>query len=734
MSWLRRNEVWIYIICAYLISVALRLIYIYQVGGNPSYYWNGELMLNTNDGYFWASGVKNLFDHSLEHNYRVPGLEYGVVAFTYLIAKILPFSLDTITFYMPIFISSLIVIPIVLIMKLYDRAFLGFLAGILAAIAWSFYNRTMAGYYDSDFFAIVFPVFILYFFIKFLRQRDFTTLLVALLLNSLYFYAYDASKSVIYAMGIGFILYATLFLRKEEHFFDYIFLVSLSMLDIHWALRILLVLAAWFVVTRGVIKEKRVSIALAVLAFIAFLFFGQVFHIIWTKIYAYIHTGVDESVGLKFYEVHQTISEANAIPFTIFADRISGSVIGFFVALIGYIYLAWRKREFLLFLPLIAIGFFAYKGGLRFTVYAIPALAMGAVYLFWEIAKLFDPKNRKLHFTLTTVAAALLIAPNIYHILDYNRHIQPVFLKSEVKDLDRLKKIASNKDYTLTWWDYGYPIWYYSETNTLIDGGKHQNDNYIISKIMQSDSPLLMANFSRLAVEKYVAAIKSYKNYKEHDEEEKYIPKEFKLYNKDEVYHAVGDGNGAIVDALFEGGAKELKDPQELLERLKSSDYQPPKKSRDIYIYMPNKMTRIFATVMVFGNIDLLTGDRLRDSIYYSSYVRRVKKDGKIELSNGLVFDQKKGLLYFGQRSFEVKNFFVTQNLKNGDIKVLPKIYHKEGGFVVIYMKSYRKLLVMDSDTFRANYIQMGILGNYDKDLFELVVKSPYGRIYKIKR
>ena len=243
-----------------------------------------------------------------------------------------------------------------------------------------------------------------------------------------------------------------------------------------------------------------------------------------------------------------------------------------------------------------------------------------------------------------------------------------------------------------------------------------------------------MANLSRLAVEKYVAAVKSYKNYKEHDEEERYIPEEFKLFSKGEAYHAVGKGNGAIVEALFEGGAKELKDPQELLERLKSSDYQPPKKSRDIYIYMPNKMTRIFATVMVFGNIDLLTGDRLRDSIYYSSYVRRVKKDGKIELSNGLVFDQKKGLLYFGQRSFEVKNFLVTQNLKNGDIKVIPKIYHQEGGFVVIYMKSYRKLLVMDSDTFRANYIQMGILGNYDKDLFELVVKSPYGRIYKIKR
>ena len=733
MSWFKKNEVLLYIIFAYLLSVAFRLIYVYQVGGNPSYYWNGELMLNTNDGYFWASGAKNLFDHSLAYNYRVPGLEYGVVAFTYLLAKILPFSLETITFYLPVFISSFIVVPIVLLMKLYDKPFLGFLAAVLAAITWSFYNRTMAGYYDSDFFAIVFPVFILYFLIKAIRERNFVSFLVVLLLNSLYFYAYDASKSVIYAMGIGFILYAAIFLRKEERFLDYIFLISLSMLDIHWALRLLLVIGGWLIVYKGVIKDKKVAIILAVIAFVAFLFFGNVFHIIWGKIYAYIHTGVDESAGLKFFEVHQTISEAGKIPFAIFADRISGSVIGFFIALVGYALLAWRKREMLLFLPLIAIGFFAYKGGLRFTVYAIPALAMGAVYLFWEVAKFIDAKNRKVQYTVTLVAWLAILYPNIEHIWDYNKHIGPVFTKGEVKDLDNLKKIASNKDYTLTWWDYGYPIWYYSDTNTLIDGGKHQNDNYIISKILQSDSPLLMANLSRLAVERYVEAVKSYKNYLSHGKDEKYIPKKFLLYSKGEPYHAVESGSGAVAEALFEGGAKELRDPQALLEQLSSSKYQPPKKSREVYIYMPYKMVSIFSTVMLFGNLDLLTGDRLRDALYYSAYVQSAK-NGKVRLSNGLVFDQQKGVIYFGRREFKVKNFIVTENLNSGEIKISPRVYHNDGTLAVIYMKRYNRVIVMDSETLASNFVQMGLLGNYDKDLFELVVKSPFGRIYRVKR
>ncbi len=52
----------------------------------------------------------------------------------------------------------------------------------------------------------------------------------------------------------------------------------------------------------------------------------------------------------------------------------------------------------------------------------------------------------------------------------------------------KLDKMSDAKDYTLAWWDYGYPIWFYSNTNTIIDGGKHQNDNFIISKIMQTSS------------------------------------------------------------------------------------------------------------------------------------------------------------------------------------------------------------------------------------------------------
>jgi hypothetical protein len=49
-------------------------------------------------------------------------------------------------------------------------------------------------------------------------------------------------------------------------------------------------------------------------------------------------------------------------------------------------------------------------------------------------------------------------------------------------------------------------------------------------------------------------------------------------------------------------------------------------------------------------------------------------------------------------------------------------------------MQSYGQFVVMDNETLHSMYVQMFILGKYDKDLFELVVSSPYSKIYRLKR
>jgi len=103
-------------------------------------------------------------------------------------------------------------------------------------------------------------------------------------------------------------------------------------------------------------------------------------------------------------------------------------------------------------------------------------------------------------------------------------------------------------------------------------------------------------------------------------------------------------------------------------------------------------------------------------------------------LLNKIVVDTKKGLVYFGDNDIKIRYFISTEINKSGDIKIYPKQYYKDGYLAVIYEKNSGRFIVMDIQTFASNYVQMGLIGNYNKDLFDLVIKSKYGRIYKVKR
>ena len=687
------------VLIAYIFSFAIRLIWVYQFKDNPDFYWNGQLMINTNDGYFFAAGAqKELFGLHVD-NPRVFGMwDYGVIFFTTLLTKITPFSLETIILYMPSAVSSLVVVPIMLIARLYGKTWWGFFAALLGSVAWSYYNRTMTGYYDTDMFSAMAPMFILFFLMKSTIDFNLRSALYAAIAIVFYPFLYDQGQAIVYAMGIIYAAYMVWFHRKEKTTYASLVLVFLALMPlgidkpVAYLVHVALVGIAYWVLQQEKLKEKQIMIASGILLLL-FLLFGNVFGLIWHKIVSYTITGT-EHTGLHFYAVNQTVREAGHIPFSTFANRISGSQMGVALSLIGYVILVLKHRAFILALPLVGIGIFALFGGLRFTVYAVPVAAMSAVYLFFMLGDMFKEKRAK--YLFTAVATAAMIYPNITHVIGYK--VPTVLNKAEVEDLVKLDQIANSKDYTLTWWDYGYPVWYYSDTNTLIDGGKHNNDNFIISKIMQTDSSQLAVNLSRLAVETYV------------------------------------DSNYAVVaDRLFKNGKKEQIDPDGFLEELEDSHYPLPKKTRDIYLYLPYRMLNIFPTVALFGNLDLGSGKKERNLIFYPTRAIN-NKNGLLQFSNGLVFDTRKGVLFFGKKAQPVRQFIITENQKSGKIALQAQNYHSGGSYSIVYMKSYGQFIVMDNQTLHSIYVQMFVLGKYDKHLFELIVASPYSRIYRLKR
>ena len=684
----------LFMMIAYAFSIAMRMIWVYQMGGNPSFYWNGQLMINTNDGYYFATAAKSVLEGTNAFNPQIPGAlkNYPVMVYlTAYAAKLLPVSLETVILYMPAVISSLVVIPVILIGRLIRLPLLGFFAALIASIGWSYYNRTMVGYYDSDMFSVLMQMFVLYAMLSLIvRHRPWDAVL-AFVLISAYPYFYPQGLSLIYGMYGLYIAYALLFLRKNEAVYFGIAAIAIALMPLPLAFKIVLFAAAWWLFRPGFLTMRyRMIGSLAVFAL--FLIDANVFGLIIGKFAGYLDRGTEES-GLHFFQVIQTVREAGKIPFSLMADRISGSVFGFIVSMIGYVLLVIRKREMIIALPLIGIGIFSLWGGLRFTVYAVPVAALGAVYLFYALAKYLEDFRARIAVIAGLTAAMLY--PNITHIIGYK--VPTVFNKSEVAALDKLSKRGSEKDYVVTWWDYGYPIWFYADKNTLIDGSKHHHDNFIVSEILTTNSQKEAARLSRIAVETYVDS-----NY------------------------------STIADTLFRNKQPDQVDVNAYLDELRYGEVKLPKATRDVYLYLPLRMLNIFPTVKVFSNLDLNSGHRYAQPFIYTTSRFRDTREA-IDLGRGIVLDKRRGMIRLGRQEVPLKAFYTVNMRKDGKMDTQTQLVNMQGNLSLVFMAPYRKFLLVDDSYLNSTFVQMFVFGNYDPTLFEPVELTPYVKIYKLK-
>lgn len=686
----KNKLIYLYIIAAYTFGLVARYLWIVWANGNPDFFVDGELMINTNDGYYFASGVQKELFAMHESNPRVPSMyQHGLILVTTIMAKFLPFSLNTIILYMPGFISSLVVIPIILIAKHLKLEHIGFFAALIATIGWSYYNRTMYGYYDTDMFAAMLTMFLVYFSIMSLDTQKFNYIIGNIVFIIIYPYFYDQGLSIVYAMSIVSMICLFIFNRHDDFTYKYIINISIALLPIEIEIKVLL-LAISLYLTKNNVLDKKQEIFIALALFIAFLIFGNMFGIILNKILAYVNRGTQD-IGLHFYQVNQTVREAGKIPFETLANRISGHSILLIVSTVGYALLVKKYKSFVVTIPLISIGFFAYIGGLRFTVYAVPVMAIALIYFFHSITTFMS--NKKLRIMAFILLCIISFIPNLFHIITYS--VPTVFTKSEVKALSKLKDISSPKDYTITWWDYGYPIWYYSDTNTLIDGGKHDNDNFLVSKILTTTSQNLAHKLSRLSVETYV------------------------------------DSNYSIIsNTIFNNMKKNQLNPTKYLEDLENGNIEIPKKSRDIFLYLPLRMLNIFKVVDLFSSIDLQSGKKYPGMYFFNGVA--VKKSGNnIVLNNGIQISLN-GTVNLGIKKFNI-NKFITTSFKTGTTNIKTETIDSNSPINVIFMQDFNRFLVVDERALKSLFVQMFVLDKYNHDLFEKVVNQHDVKIFKVR-
>lgn len=695
------------IIIAFLFSFSVRLYWVVWANDYPELFWNDDIMINTNDGYAFAEGARDRLAGFHQPN-DLSYINFPLSIITAWLVKILPFSFERIILYMSAFFSSLIVIPILLISSEFRCIRAGFIGSLIACVANSYYNRTMVGYYDTDMLNIVLAMFILWVLIRSTIKNDKFCFIYIGFFVTFYNWWYPSSFSLNSAMLGAFLIYTIVFQRKRVFNFQVMILMLAALISIPLYLKILLLIAITFAFWKKsdfFADTKHLTITGGAVLLL-FVLNGGLSPILF-QLKFYIFRGFADHADIlsnadkivyKFYNVNQTIQESGFVSPEIFMQRISSNVIVFMLSLAGFVLLCFKHKEFLLSLPVLLLGFMAIKAGLRFTIYSVGVMGLGFGYLAYYLIKILQlPKY--MQRILLLIITILALYPSIIHIKMYLS--ASVFYRSEVEILDKYKNIADREDYTLSWWDYGYPIRYYSDTKTLIDGGKHLgNDNFPVSFALFKDQTSA-ANMARIDVE-----FTERNFYEKFDDKYKQILLEYN-YKPEQM--------------------------NEFLLSLRSKNLPLPRKTRDVYFYLPDRMLNIFSTVTKFSNLDIMDGKEFPDRTYIVSDNYKVSNSG-VEIGNGIRINPDFMSLNFEGQKLPINTLYVTNYDEKGKLKVATNTIDSSSPLFIIVMKDYGRILILDETMLKSTYIQLYVLENYDRDLYEPVILSPVAKIYRLKK
>ena len=707
-------SLWSYIVIAFLFSFLVRFIWVYQFHDFESFKFASELMINTNDGYAWAEGARDLL-RGITKQHDLSPIAEAIPWLTYVCAKLLPIPLETIILYMPALLGSLLVVPIILIAHNFKMIEMGFLAALLGSIAVSYYNRTMVGYFDTDMLNIVLPTFLLWSLVLAFRTKEEKYLLITALEIIVYRWWYPQSYSLEFSYLGLILIYTLLFERKNVFYFKLMAIMLFAMMGLPSFIRLGIVFVAYWI-----FKQKKFQHYLWHMLGLAIVLFSLTGGLspIWGQLKNYVFKDAiaisQDTLPLHFFSVMQTVREAGQIDFITFAERISGHILTFIFSLVGYVLMVKKYPVILLGLPLLGLGFLALWGGLRFTIYAVPVCALGTSYLLfvWAewILKTFENKvvASIIKSSFVVIASLGVLYPNIAHIIEYR--VPTVMNQTEVSQLDALSHQASREDYVVAWWDYGYPIRYYSDAKTLIDGAKHGGDENFPVSFMLTNNQESAARLARLEVEYTEKAFVL-------DEQNETKPKNEKIKLQ----------NNTAQMTLDYG----FKDANDFLESLQTP-LALPQKTRDIYFYLPYRMMSIFPTVAQFSNIDIMNGKTVRQPFFFQS-IQFKDMGATLNFGSGVVLDKAKGMLKLGNQEIPVKNFIQTAYTPDFKLIKEQNTIHPNGLFSIIYMQAYNTFLILDEDMLNSTYIQLFVLENYDERFFEPISLEAYAKVYRLK-
>ena len=645
----------LYILFAFFFSLTVRLFFYYQISDNSGYFYNNNIIAIWNaDSGLYGFYAKQLLDgvvYPLTSEYMAGYLIYWIVTIT-------GFDIANVIFFTPAFCSSLIVIPIILIARNYNITRIGFYAALLGSIMSSYYQRTHLGYYDTDMLNVVFPLFLIYFFIKQVDNKNILySIPISITLISFHFW-YHSSEAIIASIVITYILYIIIFELKHKYSYQ-----------------TLLVLFIILIVTT---------------------LFSTNLSKYYDRADAYINKSTTINLDkIKLKASLSNVQEAQTINFTELTEKVSGTTLFFLISLFGYIALIFRYKSMLLSIPLVFLTFLSMFAGLRFTFYGVMLFSFGLVFGVHIINNVFVNKgvfSLKTSNTITQLLLIIIMFFTLNNLLSYNKTISPS-LFSSTEDLDALKSLKSNSkknDFILTWWDYGWPLWYYTSMQTLIDNGKHNEDNYIVSKILLSSSETFVKNASIFFSEKY------------QEGRTKGFPSAMRYFNS--------------------------KHPIEYLEKLKNKQFVLPKKNRDVYILLHQRMIPSLISIELFSNLNPKTGKANLSNISNIAYLNKRYNSSQniLYTTTSIKINKANGLITLNEGTAKMKKLSIIEN----NIVKFEKDYQSTNNAYILI--NNRRVFLIKPKIYNSFLVQALLFDNYSRDYFTEVSRTKNFLILKV--
>jgi len=402
------------------------------------------------------------------------------------------------------------------------------------------------------------------------------------------------------------------------------------------------------------------------------------------------------------------------------------------LALLGYLLLCSRYWEFLLGAPFWFIGYNCFSHfvdsplGLRFTVHVGNVASIGLVFLLLVVSWAFfrlcfslvsKGKNDRLKKILRIVfkSASLLSVgvvvvlfawPNVDHAKGYHSHV--VYPVKTIEVLEELNQASDPDDFVVTWWDYGSGCWFYGDTRTFTSPAHQTLDNYLTSEILRANSHIQAANLARLKTETFV-----------------------RLQDEKKSGEAVYD---TAVQEIFKDGSSDLVFYQGLLDEMNDANASLPTKSRDVFLFMPYEILRIFPTILSFSSRNLyfpsssvnsrkeipmkiLRNGRRQGNTLFFDGGHRMDRNGVLKL----VEADKSFVLPYGKMMTVGEEGQPAEKVKGIEVEGLKlSASSKVGtGRTLIFVRETFDLVILSAEVARSDFAKRFFIDQFDLEVYQ---------------